>query len=143
MATEEEEAVLAAARRFYEALELMISGKGIAAMEQAWHHTAACTTAHPMGDWSRGWDEVWAAWKVIGELGRPENAGSKLREVKAFVCGDLAYTTLVFVASPGFGNVEMNCTNVFQKIGGVWKIIHHHADKQAQVAAKYDKMAEG
>jgi ketosteroid isomerase-like protein len=125
----EEEAVLAAVRRFYRALEDLLTGKGIEAMREAWHHTPRVTSAHPLGDWSRGWEEVEATWSTFIQIGRPEMAGSEVTELHAFVYGDVAYTTCVFVTAPFAGKIKLNCTNVLHRADGAWKIVHHHADK--------------
>jgi len=50
--------VLKAATNFYGALETLLSGGGTEAMRAAWHHTPRVTSAHPMGDWAYGWEEV-------------------------------------------------------------------------------------
>src|SRR5262249_38829227 len=140
MATEEEE-VKAAAHRFYDALEQIIAGRGPEAMEMAWHHTQRVSTAHPIGDWSHGWEEGGAAWKVIADSGKAENPGTRVRDVRAHVRGDMAYVTCVFIASPAFGSIEMNTTDVLEKIGGSWKVVHHHADKAPKVEETFNKLA--
>jgi hypothetical protein len=137
----EEEQVLAAARAFYDALEHMITGKGLGPMHEAWHHAPHVTTAHPLGDWSSGWEEVESTWEIFGKIGRPEMAGSTVRDLRAWVHGDVARTTCVFVSGPFAGALKLNCTNMLQRINGAWKIIHHHADASPGLAAALEKMA--
>jgi ketosteroid isomerase-like protein len=140
MANDEEE-VLAATRRFYDAIEDLVTGRGLDAMSRAWHHTASVSSSHPMGDWAHGWDEVWATWQVIAPLGGPENKGSSIREVRAHVYGDTAYVTLTFVSAPALGAVPLSCTNVLVKADGAWKIVHHHADKSPGLEQALTKLA--
>jgi len=139
--TPEEEKVLAATKRFYDAIEQMISGKGMVAMHAAWHHTPRVTSGHPTGAWASGWDEVSATWEVFGTFGKPENAGSSIRDLRVYLYGDVAYTTGVFVASPSFGSAQLNVTNVLHRADGEWKIIHHHADKAPTMERALEKMA--
>jgi ketosteroid isomerase-like protein len=137
----DEELVRAATLRFYAALEDVVCGRGIATMKEAWHHTPRVTSAHPMGEWSHGWEEVLATWEVIAGLGKPDAGGATLRDLKVHVYGDVAYTTCVFVAGESFGGIKMNVTNVLHRDGGVWKIIHHHADKAPAVEEGFEKLA--
>ena len=138
----EEESVIAATKRFYDALEQMMTGKGAGPIADAWHHTDRVSTAHPMGTWAHGWDEIAATWEVFASLGRPENAGSQVRDLKAHVYGDIAYTTGVFIVAPFAGSAQLNITNILHRVEGVWKIIHHHADKAPSIEASLEKLAE-
>lgn len=139
--TNDEEQVIVAAKRFYDAIEDMVSGKGLEAMSAAWHHSARATGGHPSGEWSEGWDEIWATWEVFSSFGRADRAGSSIRSLKAYVYGDVAYTTCIFTASPAFGGDSLACTNVLHKSDGVWKIVHHHADKSPKMGAALEKIA--
>ena len=53
--------VLAANRRFYDALEALDAG----AMEACWASSPAPACVHPGGPWQRGWEEVAAGWDAI------------------------------------------------------------------------------
>lgn len=137
----DEELVLAAARNFYDAIEKLVGGEGLEAMRAAWHHTDRVTSGHPSGDWAVGWDEVWATWEVFAAFGRNDRGGSEVRGLKAYVYGDVAYTTCIFVASPAFGGESLACTNVLHRANGVWKIVHHHADKAPGMGAALERLA--
>jgi hypothetical protein len=140
---DEEQAVLDATQRFYAAIEDMVSGRGLEAMNNAWHHTDRVTGGHPSGEWSQGWDEVWATWEVFAGFGRHDRGGSQIRGLKAHVYGDFAYTTCTFIASPAFGGEPLGCTNVLVRLNGEWKIVHHHADKSPAMGAALEKIAQG
>jgi hypothetical protein len=139
--TPDELAVRDATMRFYNAIEAMVSGKGLDPMQDAWHHTPRVTSGHPSGDWAQGWDEVFATWKVFAAFGKEGRGGSRVRDLSVHLHGDIAYTTCTFVASPAFGSDHLACTNVLQKLGGAWKIIHHHADKSPRMGAALEKLA--
>ncbi len=136
----EEEAAEAALVRFYEAIEAIVSGQGLEPMENAWWHDDRVTGGHPSGEWAQGWEEVWATWQVFGSFGRHDRAGSKVESLKVHVYGDIAYATVLFRASPAWGAETLACTNVLQRRDGVWKIIHHHADKSPAMAKALEEM---
>jgi len=139
----EEQDVLSATVRFYDAIEDMVSGRGLDAMKAAWHHTDRVTGGHPSGEWATGWEEVWATWEVFASFGRADRGGSRIRDLKAYVYGDLAYTTCLFIASPAFGGETLACTNVLHRMDGTWKIVHHHADKSPKMGAALERIAQG
>jgi ketosteroid isomerase-like protein len=138
--TPDETAIEQATRRFYEAIEDMVAGRGLDLMRQVWHHTPSVTGKHPMSDWAVGWDEVAATWEAASHFGRADRGGSSLLSVKVFAHGDVAYTTSVFRASPAWGGEKLMCTNVLQRIDGVWKVIHHHADSGPKMSAALERM---
>lgn len=143
MTTDVKQDVEAATRRFYDAIEDMIAGRGIQAMEAVWHHSDSVTGKHPSGEWAQGWDEVWATWQLFSSFGRPENGGSQLLSVSAHVHGDVAHATSIFRASPSWGGEQMMCTNVLCRIDGEWKIVHHHADPSPAMGVALEKMLAG
>jgi ketosteroid isomerase-like protein len=139
MTTEEE--VCAAAMQFYHGINDMVSGKGIERIKNAWEHSDRVTAGHPSGEWAQGWDEILPAWELFQMLGREDRGGSTVRSMKAHVYGDFAYTTCLFTSGPAFGGETLACTNVLRKVDGVWKIIHHHADKAPALGAAAEKYA--
>ena len=139
----EEQQIRAAVVRFYDALETLVRGGGTEKMNEAWHHTPRVTAMHPMGDIQYGWDEIRITWEELGANARDDAGGSSIRELRVHrYGGDLAYTTCVFVAGPKFDHVEVNCTNVVHKANGVWKLVHHHADRQQVIESVALQMAE-
>lgn len=141
---EEQKAVEAATRLFYEAIEAMVSGRGLELMEKAWHHTDRVTTRHPMDTWSVGWTEIWETWKFVSTFGREDRGGSQVHELKCHLYGDVAYATVTFQASPAWGGGKIMCTNVLTKVDGSWKIVHHHADPSPAMQVALERMtAEG
>lgn len=140
--TPDETEVLAATKRFYDAIERMVAGEGAAPMREAWHHTPLVTSAHPTGEWARGWEEVSATWDIFATFGKPGNGGTEIRDIKVYVYGDIAYTTSVFVAAPSWGGAKLNCTNILHRVNGVWKVIHHHPDRAPSMEASMSKMLD-
>jgi ketosteroid isomerase-like protein len=140
--TPQEQEVHTATLRFYQAIEEMITGKGTASMRDAWHHNPQVTSSHPTGEWASGWDEVSATWDVFASFGKEGQGGTRIRDVQVHIYGDIAYTTSVFVAAPSWGGAKLNCTNILQRVNGVWKMIHHHPDKAPSMTASLEKMAD-
>jgi ketosteroid isomerase-like protein len=133
--------VLATTRRLYAAIEDMVCGRGVDGLKAVWHHGPEVTSGHPIGSWAHGWDEILVTWEVFATIGRESNAGSSIKELRAQVFGDVAYTTCVFVAGPVFGSISLNCTNVLRRIDGEWKIVHHHADRAQSMEANMEQLA--
>ncbi len=135
-----EEEVTKVIHRFYDALEDLLRRRGTRAMVEIWHPAAYVTTAHPFGNWARGWTEVSANWEegaavfntYRGHDGRDDKIGG-INELKVAVMGDAAYGVGVYRStlymSDGPLKLEANCTNIVHRIDGVWKLVHHHADQ--------------
>jgi ketosteroid isomerase-like protein len=129
-----------AIRRFYDALEELLRGRGTALMNEIWHHGDYVTTVHPFGHWARGWTEVWATWEegaavfatYQGHAARAEAIGG-IHELKVAVHGELAYGTGIYQSrlymADGALDLKVHCTNIAQHIDGTWKLVHHHADQ--------------
>jgi hypothetical protein len=139
MAVEDE--VCKAVTAMYEGIEDMATQRGLERLSAAWEHSDRVTAGHPSGEWSQGWAEILVGFEIFASLGRPERGGSKVRGVKAYVYGDIAYTTCLFTVSPSFGGETLACTNVLRRVDGVWKVIHHHADKAPALGAAAEKFA--
>lgn len=141
MSVSETAGVERAVRKFYQAIEEMVTGRGLTLMEQVWDQSSEVTGKHPLGEWCVGWEEVLATWQVAAQFGRPEHAGSRLLSTRVHVYGDIAYATSLFQATPAWGGEKLMCTNIFRKVGDEWKVIHHHADPSAKLAEALEQMA--
>jgi ketosteroid isomerase-like protein len=137
----DEQDVIAAAMRFYDAIEDLVDGRGAARMVEAWHHAPRVTCAHPFDEWSVGWDAIFPTWQELVAVGKPGLGGSHIRDLNAFVCGDAAYTIGIFHVSPGLGGGKLKVTNVLHRVNGIWKVVHHHADKASSMATEYERLA--
>jgi ketosteroid isomerase-like protein len=141
--TEDEEDVRRASARFYEALNQLCRGDP-SAMPDAWHQTPIVTTVHPLGDWARGWDQVWAGWQEIAKTAT--NGTIVARDINICLYGDVAYATCVEDVTVTYGEIPVrwsaNVTNIFHKLGK-WKMVHHHSDKAPAAEEAVAKLAEG
>lgn len=135
-----EEEVRKAALQFYQALDDLLLNKGVDSMNETWHHEDCTSTVHPFGHWASGWDEVWACWQESaavfsyyhGHKDRQDGIGT-IHDLRVTVVGDMAFTIGVYKSMMYFPDhprpLSVNCTDVFLKRNGEWKIVHHHADQ--------------
>lgn len=137
---EDEDKVSAGVRAFYAAIEDMITGRGLAAMDKAWHHKEWVTSKHPVTDWAVGWEEVKTIWEVAARFGRQDRGGSQLVDASIHIRGDLARVAVVFQSAIAWGGERLMCTDVLERIDGEWKMIHHHADSGPAMAAALEQM---
>jgi len=124
-----EDEVRKASNQFYAALNKMTSGNA-QSLSEIWSHNSAVTTMHPLGGRQVGWDEVWGVWDQTGQLASEGHV--VLEDQLIRVVGDLAYE--IGVENAGFKiaghqvSGQLRVTNIYQKEGGTWKIVHHHTD---------------
>ena len=124
-----EEEVRNASNKFYAALNKMVNGNS-QSLSDIWLHDSAVTTMHPIGGRQVGWNEVWATWDQTAQVASEGQV--KLQDQFIRVAGDMAYE--VGVENAGFNLAgqkvtdQVRVTNVYQKEGGTWKIVHHHSD---------------
>ncbi len=139
----DEQAVREASERFYKALTRLMAGDPLP-MQEVWHHTPEVTSGHPMGSWMFGWEQIWTSWQEFAAL---KLGGSiDARDVKVFLHGDLAYTTGVEDVTAEIGGRPVRwhaqVTNIFKRVDGVWKTIHHHSDKAPSAEDAINKMMD-
>ncbi|HKJ44108.1 MAG TPA: nuclear transport factor 2 family protein [Sunxiuqinia sp.] len=124
-----EDEVRKASKQFYAALNEMTSGDA-SSLKEIWSHNATVTTMHPIGGRQVGWDEVWKAWDQTAQVASDGNV--ELQNQLIRVVGDLAYEVGVenatFKIAGNQANGQVRVTNIYQKEGGSWKIVHHHTD---------------
>ncbi len=125
----DEQSALAANERFYRALE----SADLAAMEALWLHTDWVKCTHPGWDVLIGWEAVRQSWaQIFAVKSRMRVAAT---DISLQVEGDTAYVSCceqlaVFAdvtAAPL--SVTTNAANLFQRVNGVWRMIHHHASR--------------
>ncbi|WP_396613854.1 YybH family protein (plasmid) [Haloferax sp. S1W] len=139
--TTAEEDIRAASDQFYNALEEMANGDA-SSMADIWSHEDDVTTMHPIGGREEGWEAVNGSWEGVAAActnGTVTHTDQVIR-----VTGDLAYELCTESASVTFAgepvSLEGRATNVYRKENGEWKIVHHHADLNAEFAEKVANM---
>lgn len=121
----DEEKVLAANRRFYEALERL----DLEAMDAVWVHEESAGCVHPGWELLSGWDEIRESWRRIFENTRRMKVG--ITDVTLRVEGDAAWVHCVEQVTSsfdtGFSTAWVQATNLFVKREGEWRLALHHS----------------
>ena len=118
-----------ASKRFYAGLNRMANGE-INALSDAWSHDASVTAMHPIGGREVGWDAVKDSFDQVGKAA--SEGKIELKDQLIHVLGDVAYE--VGIEKAGFKLAgqevkgEIRVTNIYQRNGGTWKMVHHHTD---------------
>jgi ketosteroid isomerase-like protein len=109
---------------FYRAFESL----DVAAMDQIWAHQEYITCIHPGWSIRVGWPAVRDSWVVI--FNNTFSMEFQLTELQIQVAADVAWVICTENITSRVGEATQNsrvvATNLFERIGDAWKIIHHH-----------------
>ncbi|MFO0774346.1 MAG: nuclear transport factor 2 family protein [Nitrospiraceae bacterium] len=118
------EEVTQANRAFYDAFESL----DIARMDQVWSHQEYVTCIHPGWALREGWPEVRDSWVLI--FNHTFKMSFQLSEVLVQVAGDVGWVVCTenLTTEQDGSTVESRvlATNLYERIGDEWKLIHHH-----------------
>ena len=124
-----EDEVRNASNQFYAALNKMTNGNP-QPLSDIWSHNSSVTTMHPIGGRQVGWKDVWETWDQTAQVASEGQV--KIQDQIIRLVGDLAYE--IGVENAGFKIAgqkvtdQVRVTNIYQREGGTWKIVHHHTD---------------
>jgi len=97
-------------------------------MDSIWAHQEYVTCIHPGWSIRIGWPAVRDSWVVI--FNNTFSMKFELTEVQVQVAADIAWVICTENIASRVGENEQNSqvvsTNLFERIGDEWKIIHHH-----------------
>ncbi len=100
----------------------------VALMDSIWAHQEYVTCIHPGWSIRIGWPAVRDSWVVI--FNNTFSMKFELTEVQVQVAADVAWVICTENITSRVGENEQNSqvvsTNLFERIGDEWKIIHHH-----------------
>ena len=118
------ENVTNANQRFYEAFESL----DIAKMDEVWAHVAYVTCIHPGWALRTGWPEIRDSWVLI--FNNTFSMKFRLTDLQIQVAGDMAWVICVenitSQQSDEPQQAKVLATNLFERIGDEWLMIHHH-----------------
>ena len=124
-ASSEHGAVEAANARFYRAFETL----DIQEMDRVWAHGDHVKCIHPGWPLLAGWPAVRASWETI--FANTAEMSFTLSEVAVVTSAGLAWVTCTEnILSEVRGRVSVTsvlATNVFEREGTDWRLVHHHA----------------
>lgn len=126
MTPDDETALVAEANtRFYRAFESL----DMAEMDQVWSHAGYVRCVHPGWCLLAGWEAVRQSWEAIFKGSREMRF--TISDVSVYVDGDLAWVicteNILSHTQDQIAVTALLATNVFERRGGDWLIVHHHA----------------
>lgn len=117
--------ILAANQAFYRSFEKM----DIEAMAKVWSKGTSCICIHPGREALRGWDKIRDSWDLIFQ--NTSRIEIKTTVITTEVNDDLAYTilieNLVQVVADRPVEVQTIATNIFERMGSGWYLVHRHS----------------
>jgi ketosteroid isomerase-like protein len=124
MLEERIEEVTRANQAFYAAFETL----DIAEMDKVWAHQEYVTCIHPGWALRTGWPEVRDSWVLI--FNNTFSMNFELTDVQVQVAGDVAWVVcmenITAQQSEEVQKTRVLATNLFERIGDEWLMIHHH-----------------
>ena len=122
--------------QFYAALNSMVNGNA-GPLSNIWSHSATVTTMHPIGGREVGWEAVKKSFEQVAKLA--SDGKVELKDQLIRVNGNMAYEMGIesgqFKLAGHQVNVENRVTNIYQREGKAWKIVHHHVDNDPAMVA--------
>jgi ketosteroid isomerase-like protein len=121
------EGVEEANERFYRALE----NADLKEMSAVWLHAEWVKCVHPGWDLIIGWEDIYQSWENIFSV--PRGMRIAAADVEIQVEGDFALVScheniVLFLEQASVPVSEKAAaTNLFQRIGEEWRMVHHHA----------------
>ena len=98
-------------------------------MNAVWDHAEHVRCVHPGWTLLAGWPAVRESWEAIFKDGREMRFS--IGDVAVRVEGDTAWLTCTeSILSQAGGNIAVTtllATNVFERHGARWRLVHHHA----------------
>jgi ketosteroid isomerase-like protein len=118
--TEDEEAVLAANRAFYQAYE----DGDLDTMSDLWEHSDRASCVHPGCTVLRGWGAVSSSWMALFQV--RDRQQFLVADEHVEVVGDAAWVTADENILLPDGAVAVSALNLFVRDGAGWKMVGHH-----------------
>ncbi len=124
MIEERIEEVTKANEAFYRAFESL----DISNMDKVWAQKDYVTCVHPGWSLRSGWPEVRDSWVLI--FNNTFSMEFDLSDLQVQVAGDVGWVVCVENIVSRQGDAEQHsrvlATNLYERLGDEWKIIHHH-----------------
>lgn len=120
------DAVRSANGAFYDAFEQ----RDLDAMSDVWEHSDRVACVHPGWSILTGWGAVSASWFALFD--GPQRLQFIVTDERIVVVGDLAWVTCNENLIDGGTTQAVAATNVFVRVGGGWRLVHHHGSPVLQ-----------
>jgi ketosteroid isomerase-like protein len=107
-------------------------------MEELWAHGEEVRCVHPGWPPLLGWSQVRQSWQTI--FSNTESIRFELTDVQVVTAGELAWVFLTEnITSGDSGPASVAATNLFQRQGGRWRLVLHHASAYRPSAEDEDE----
>uniref|UniRef100_A0A1D2A882 F-box protein SKIP8 n=1 Tax=Auxenochlorella protothecoides TaxID=3075 RepID=A0A1D2A882_AUXPR len=111
--------VLQANAAFYKAF----GDADLPAMEAVWGKSESVQVIHPVAGCIAGRDQVLSSWQLILEGGALDIT---IHNVRAAATDTIGWVTCLEATKAGSRTGRVLATNIFQREGSGWKLVHHH-----------------
>ena len=121
----DENDVREAHERFYSAM----NAADISEMDEVWADDPAAVCVHPGREAIIGYESIRESWSMIFTSTNSLSiaAGSELITVVDGVAWVACVETISLMMEGGLAAAAAQCTNIFRRIDGSWRMIVHHA----------------
>ena len=118
-----------ASKKFYAGLNRMANGESNT-LAAAWSQNGVATAMHPIGGREVGWKAVENSFNQVA--GVASDGKVELKDQLIYDLGNVAYEVGIEKAQFKIAGQEVKSehrvTNIYQKEGKSWKMVHHHTD---------------
>ena len=117
--------VFRANRRFYQA----VSDQSLRAMGKVWLQESWVKCVHPSWELLTGWNRIRKSWATI--FRNTEHMKIRASQVSIRLNGDFAWVSCLenieSYRNANFSRSQAQGTNLFFRVKGKWRLVHHHA----------------
>lgn len=117
--------ILISNQQFYDAF----NKQDLAMMKEVWQDDASARCIHPGWPVLKGYDDIIQSWEDI--FNHNQHMEIKVSDPDVVIQDNFAWVScqenLFSIKMTGVQSSKVHTTNLFQRVGGEWKMIHHHA----------------
>jgi len=117
--------ILTSNQNFYDAFNKQDLGM----MRGVWQDNIHARCIHPGWPVLKGYDEIMQSWEDI--FHHNQHMEIKVSDADVMIQENFAWVScqenLFSIKMTGVQSSKVHATNLFQRVGGDWKMIHHHA----------------
>ncbi len=117
--------ILTSNQQFYDAF----NKQDLAMMKEVWQDDASARCIHPGWPVLKGYEHIIQSWEDI--FNHNQHMEIKVSDADVMIQDNFAWVScqenLFSIKMTGVQSSKVHTTNLFQRVGGEWKMILHHA----------------